>query len=333
MWGGVPAVGGAGGAGGGVGVCVPGVGGGRVCVCVCPGVRGGGGVGWGGGGGVEGVRARGCVPGVGGECVCVCGWVGGCPGGLGWRSGASGQCGAVWGQCLRAARWDRPALPWGLAGLALGLRGSPAPGPPLPPLCRGTRVLEGRRPPAALPAQSSAVLSPRRAPGEPWAGPPSVVPGRKTGAGLQGHWPEAGDHNHGGGGWGVGGGVGGAARGGVGWGGVELGGNLPAWGVGGGPGGCLGRESRGPEHSKEPHRQPNGPGPLPPTRGLEGGSGRARSLLDAALSVRRWTPRTVPLAGHAITAAPRRGAPQAREKERPGGSRGAPSRMRLPGAG
>ena len=82
----------------------------------------------------------------------------------------------------------------------------------------------------------------------------------------------------------MGGGVGGAARGGVGWGGVEWGGNLPAWGVGGGPGGCLGRESRGPEHSKEPHRQPNGPGPLPPTRGLEGGSGRARSLLDAALS-------------------------------------------------
>ena len=38
VWGGVPAVGGAGGAGGGVGVCVPGVGGGSVCVCVCVGV-------------------------------------------------------------------------------------------------------------------------------------------------------------------------------------------------------------------------------------------------------------------------------------------------------
>ena len=260
----------------------------------------------------------------------MCGWVGGCPGGLGWRSGASGQCGAVWGQCLRAARWDRPALPWGLAGLALGLRGSPAPGPPLPPLCRGTRVLEGRRPPAALPAQSSAVLSPRRAPGEPWAGPPSVVPGRKTGAGLQGHWPEAGDHNHGGGGGGVGGGVGGAARGGVRWDGV--GGGLHGMGGGGRARWLSGAGEPGPraqQGAAPPAQWTRSPAAHPGSRGRV----RPGPKPAGRCSVRRWTPRTVPLAGHAITAAPRRGAPQAREKERPGGSRGAPSRMRLPGAG
>ena len=215
----------------------------------------------------------------------MCGWVGGCPGGLGWRSGASGQCGAVWGQCLRAARWDRPALPWGLAGLALGLRGSPAPGPPLPPLCRGTRVLEGRRPPAALPAQSSAVLSPRRAPGEPWAGPPSVVPGRKTGAGLQGHWPEAGDQNHGGvgvgggegvgwglvggvrgAGGGVGGGVGWSRGGGAGWGAVGWGwgGTSRHGGWGAGPVAVWGGRAGAPSTARSRTASPMDPVPCRP---------------------------------------------------------------------
>lgn len=265
----------------------------------CPGVRGGGGVGWGGGGGVEGVRARGCVPGVGGECVCVCGWVGGCPGGLGWRSGASGQCGAVWGQCLRAARWDRPALPWGLAGLALGPRGSPSsrasadcPASPV----QGHSCPRGTATPSC-PACLPACLVPARAqpradaPGQPCAGASSGVAGRKAGARLQGHWA---------GGWrpeprGIGGGR----------------------GLGSGPVGGLVRE---------PQREPNGPGPLPPTRGLEGRSGRrGREPAGRCCSVHRGCPGRSPSRSMPAQQ-PRRGkegpppggAPRACEQEGPG---------------
>lgn len=243
----------------------------------CPGVRGGGGVGWGGGGGVEGVRARGCVPGVGGGCVCV--WVGG---GMSRGSGlALGGFGTVWsgvgtvpqGRTLGSPRpalgpgrpgpWP-PRLPGSRASPSAPVQGHSCPGGTATTGCPACPVL-GRTQPTAgsWRALGRAPLGSAREENGGWS----------AGALARGWRPQPR-------GWGVGG----AARGGVGWGGVEWGGNLPAWGVGGGPGGCLGRESRGPEHSKEPHRQPNGPGPLPPTRGLEGGSGRARSLLDAALS-------------------------------------------------
>ena len=238
MWGGVPAVGGAGGAGGGVGVC---------------------------------------VPGVGGECVCV--WVGG---GMSRGSGlALGGFGTVWsgvgtvpqGRTLGSPRpalgpgrpgpWP-PRLPGSRASPSAPVQGHSCPGGTATTGCPACPVL-GRTQPTAgsWRALGRAPLGSAREENGGWS----------AGALARGWRPQPR-------GWGVGG----AARGGVGWGGVEWGGNLPAWGVGGGPGGCLGRESRGPEHSKEPHRQPNGPGPLPPTRGLEGGSGRARSLLDAALS-------------------------------------------------
>ena len=234
-------------------------------------------MGWGGGGGVEGVRARGCVPGVGGECVCV--WVGG---GMSRGSGlALGGFGTVWsgvgtvpqGRTLGSPRpalgpgrpgpWP-PRLPGSRASPSAPVQGHSCPGGTATTGCPACPVL-GRTQPTAgsWRALGRAPLGSAREENGGWS----------AGALARGWRPQPR-------GWGVGG----AARGGVGWGGVEWGGNLPAWGVGGGPGGCLGRESRGPEHSKEPHRQPNGPGPLPPTRGLEGGSGRARSLLDAALS-------------------------------------------------
>ena len=44
------------------------------------------------------------------------------PGGL----PGNGRAARCWGQCLGAARWEAHALPWGLAGLALGTRGSPS---------------------------------------------------------------------------------------------------------------------------------------------------------------------------------------------------------------
>ena len=199
------------------------------------------------------MRARGCVPGVGGECVCV--WVGG---GMSRGSGlALGGFGTVWsgvgtvpqGRTLGS---PRPALGPGRPG-------------PWPPRLPGSRAspsapVQGHSCPGGT-ATTGCPACPVLGRTQPTAGSWRALGRAPLGSAREEN-----------GGWSAGA----LARG---WRPQPRG-----WGVGGGPGGCLGRESRGPEHSKEPHRQPNGPGPLPPTRGLEGGSGRARSLLDAALS-------------------------------------------------
>ena len=114
------------------------------------------------------------------------------PGGL----PGNGRAARCWGQCLGAARWDAPALPWGLAGLALGPRGSPSsrasadcPASPV----QGHSCPRGTATPSC-PACLPACLVPARAqpradaPGQPCAGASSGVAGRKAGARLQGHW-------------------------------------------------------------------------------------------------------------------------------------------------
>ena len=297
----------------------------------CPGVRGGGGVGWGGGGGVEGVRARGCVPGVGGECVCV--WVGG---GMSRGSGlALGGFGTVWsgvgtvpqGRTLGSPRpalgpgrpgpWP-PRLPGSRASPSAPVQGHSCPGGTATTGCPACPVL-GRTQPTAgsWRALGRAPLGSAREENGGWS----------AGALARGWRPQPRGWGVGGGGWSGGGGAG---WGGGGWGGV--GGEPPGMGGGGRARWLSGAGEPGPraqQGAAPPAQWTRSPAAHPGSRGRV----RPGPKPAGRCSVRRWTPRTVPLAGHAITAAPRRGAPQAREKERPGGSRGAPSRMRLPGAG